>query len=418
MSTGAFRRVFAAEVISTFGSLMSRLAIPWLAVLVLKAEPTAMALLAVADVAAAALAALLFGALVDRWPKRRTMIVADLARAAMLATVPLAAVLDALSIGWLVIVVAINGALSVAFELAQSTWIARSTAHEQLTQRNSALAGGVAVTEAASFGLTGWLFQWLGAIVVMVADAFTYVVSALLLTKVTEPPPLAVETAATSTLRERVGALAAEVRAGLAAVAADAVLRALGVVATLVAFASSFAATTYMIYVSRDVGFSPGVLGLLFALGGIGSLVGSWVTARAVGRIDPRNWLVASLLIWSLGTFATPLATTTTLAAALLIATQQIVGDAGAISYYIADRTLRQTHAPTQLLARVDASVRTLGYGATLVGALVSGVLAEQFGARSMLFTSSALVAVAALAAWLGFRLIGSHEVNRQQSLN
>src|SRR4029453_17833663 len=106
--------------------------------------------------------------------------------------------------------------------------------------------------------------------------------------------------------------------------------------------------------VSRDVGFSPGVLGLLFALGGIGSLVGSCVTARAVGRIDPRNWMVASLLIWSLGTFATPLATTTTLAAALLIATQQIVGDAGAISYYIADRTLRQTHAPTQLLARVD----------------------------------------------------------------
>ena len=191
MSTDAFRRVFAAEVISTFGSLMSRLAIPWMAVLVLKAGPTAMALLAVADVAASALAALLFGALVDRWPKRRTMITADLARAAMLATVPLAAAVDALSIGWLVIVVAVNGALSVAFELAQSAWIARSTAQEQLTQRNSALAAGVAVTEAASFGLTGWMFQWLGAIVVMVADAVTYVVSALLLSKVTEPPPLA-----------------------------------------------------------------------------------------------------------------------------------------------------------------------------------------------------------------------------------
>ncbi len=294
----------------------------------------------------------------------------------MLATMPLAAAVGALSIGWLVIVVAINGALSVAFELAQSAWIARSTAHEQLTQRNSVLAGGVAVTEAASFGLTGWLFQWLGAIVVMVAHAFTYVVSALLLTKVTEPPPLAVKAAATSTLRERVGDLVAEVRAGLAAVAADAVLRALSVVATLVALASSFAATTYMIYVSRDVGFSPGVLGLLFALGDIGSLVGSWLTGR-VGRIDPRSWLVASLLIWSLGTLATPLATTTALAGALLIAT---VGDAGAISYYIADRTLRQTHAPPQLLARVDASVRTLGYGATLIGAFVSGVLAEQFG--------------------------------------
>jgi MFS family permease len=156
MSTAAFRRVFAAEVISTFGSLMSRLAIPWMAVLVLKAEPIAMALLAVADVAAAALAALLFGALVDRWPKRRTMIAA--LRAGAMLRRDRAAARDALSIGWLVIVVAVNGALSVAFELAQSAWIARSTAHEHLTQRNSALAGGVAVTDAASFGLTGWLF--------------------------------------------------------------------------------------------------------------------------------------------------------------------------------------------------------------------------------------------------------------------
>ncbi|HTN49327.1 MAG TPA: MFS transporter, partial [Burkholderiaceae bacterium] len=190
MSTAAFRRVFAAEVISTFGSLMSRLAIPWLAVLVLQASPSAMALLAVADVAAGALAALLLGALVDRWPKRRTMIAADLARAAMLASVPVTAALGGLTIGWLVVVVAVNGALAVAFELAQSAWIARSIAHEDLTRRNSVLAAGNAATEAASFGITGWLFQWLGAIVVMVADALTYIASALLLAKISEPPQL------------------------------------------------------------------------------------------------------------------------------------------------------------------------------------------------------------------------------------
>ena len=96
----------------------------------------------------------------------------------------------ALTIGWLVVVVAVNGALTVAFELAQSAWIARSTAHADLTQRNSALAAGGAVTEAASFGITGWLFQWLGAIVVMVVDALTYLASALLLAKISEPPPL------------------------------------------------------------------------------------------------------------------------------------------------------------------------------------------------------------------------------------
>ena len=142
MSSGAFRRVLAAEVVSTLGSLMSRLAIPWLAVLLLGAGPTAMAWLAMADVAAGALAALLLGALVDRWPKRRTMIAADVLRAAMLATVPLMAWLDRLTIGWLIVVGAVNGALAVAFELAQSAWIARSTAQQHLTQRNSALAAG------------------------------------------------------------------------------------------------------------------------------------------------------------------------------------------------------------------------------------------------------------------------------------
>src|SRR5512147_39789 len=272
--SSSFRRVFAAEVVSTFGSLMSRLAIPWLAVLVLKAEPTAMAWLAMADVAAGALAALLLGALVDRWPKRRTMIGADLLRAAMLATVPLMAYFGTLTIGWLVVVV-VNGALTVAFELAQSAWIARSTAQADLTQRNSALAAGGAVTEAASFGITGCLFQWLGAIVVMVLDALTYLASALMLAKISEPPPLADETGAIATPRDRLRALVTEVQAGLRATAVEPVLRALAVVATLTSFAMAFASTTYMIYVARDIGFETGVLGVLFALGGLGSLAGS-----------------------------------------------------------------------------------------------------------------------------------------------
>jgi predicted MFS family arabinose efflux permease len=395
---------------------MSRLAIPWLAVLVLNAPPTAMALLAVADVAASALAALLLGALVDRWPKRRTMIAADLARAATLFTVPVMALTGGLTIGWLVVVVAVNGALTVAFELAQSAWIARSTAQDQLTQRNSALAAGAAVTEAASFGITGWLFQWLGAIVVMIADALTYIASALLLVKIDEPSPLHREAPVESSLQARIRALAAEVHAGLQA-AQQPVLRTLAIVATLVAFATSFASTTYMIYVARDLAFPTGTLGLLFALGGIGSLVASWLTARSAHRIDPRIWLVGSLVLWAIGSAATPLATTAAIAGIALIATQQIVGDAGGMAYHIADRTLRQTHAAPAYLARVDASVRTLGYAATLVGALLSGVLAERYGARALLFASSALIGVAALAAWIGFRIGAQRASSREAAL-
>jgi Na+/melibiose symporter-like transporter len=405
MSTAAFRRVFAAEVVSTFGSLMSRLAIPWLAVLVLQAGPGAMAALAMADVAAAALAALLLGAVVDRWPKRRTMIAADLLRAGMLATVPLMAAFGHLTIAWLVTVVALNGALTVAFELAQSAWIARSTTQDQLTQRNSALAAGGAVTEAASFGITGWLFQWFGAVTVMVLDALTYIASALLLVRLSEPPPLRHETSARTTLRGQAASFSADLGAGLRAAFSDPVLRGLAIVATLAALAMSFAATTYMIYVARDLGLATGVLGVLFALGGVGSLVGSWLTARYAGRIDARLWLIGSLGVWAIGSLAAPLATSATLAGMALIAVQQVIGDAGGIGYHIADRTLRQTRAPAALLARVDASLRTLGYAATLVGALSSGMLAGSTGARAMLFASSALLAVAALAALLLLRV-------------
>ena len=159
MHSTAFRRVFAADLISTFGSLMSRLAIPWLAVLVLQAGPGAMALLAVADVAAAALAALVLGVLVDRLPKRGTMIVCDLLRALHCSRFRCSPGAGQLSIGALIAAVGVNGALTVAFELAQSAWIARHSKAEDLTGRNSALAAGSAVTEAASFGLTGWIYQ-------------------------------------------------------------------------------------------------------------------------------------------------------------------------------------------------------------------------------------------------------------------
>jgi Na+/melibiose symporter-like transporter len=400
----SFRRVFAADVVSTFGSLMSRLAIPWLAVLVLDAGPAAMAMLAVADVAAAALSALLLGVLVDRLPKRRTMIACDLLRAGTLASIPLLAAFDHLSIGVLVAVVAVNGALTVAFELAQSAWIARHTDSADLARRNSALAAGSAVTEAASFSLTGWLFQWLGASVALVTDALTYVASALLLVRVEESPPPPKEAPGGSTVRDVLRGFAAEVRDGLRTLAREPVLVALAGVAALTAFGSSFAATTYMIYVSRDLGFPTGTLGLIFALGGFGSLAGAWLVARLSPRVPAHRLLVAGLFVWAIGSAAAPLASAATLAGALLLCVQQLVGDAGGIAAQITDRTLRQSHTPATHLARVDASIRTLAHGFTLAGALLSGALAEALGARPLLFASSALIGAAGIAALIALR--------------
>jgi Na+/melibiose symporter-like transporter len=283
--------------------------------------------------------------------------------------------------------------------LAQSAWIARHTEGEALAGRNSALAAGNAVTEAASFGLTGWLFQLAGASVAIVTDALTYLASALLLAGVEERAPPA--RAATGGGPQAVlAAFVDDVNAGLRSVAAEPTLRAVAVIAALTSFGSSFAATTYMIYVSRDLAFPTGTLGLIFALGGFGSLAGAWAVARLSHRVAAPRLLVAGLALWALGAAAAPLAGSATLVGALLLCTQQLVGDAGAIAYHITDRTLRQSRAPEAQLARVDASIRALGQGFTLAGALLAGALAEAFGARAVLFGASALVAVATLVAW------------------
>ena len=399
-----FRTVLAADMVSTFGSLMSRLAIPWLAVLVLGAGPAAMAWLAVADVAAGAVAALFAGTLVDRYSKRATMICCDLLRAGALVLVAVLAACDRLSMPVLWAVVGLNGALTVAFELAQSAWIARHTPDDALATRNAQMAAGAAATEAASFGITGWVFQWIGGVASMLADAATYLVSALLLLRVKELPADAQAPAPRlgwwQDMRRSARAFREETASGFRQIAARPALRALAWITMLVALATSFAMTSYMIYVSRDLGFGTGLLGMVFAAGAFGSLAGSWIAARMAERAGSGRLIFAGLMVWAAGSACAPLAVGAGLLALALLLTQQIIGDAGASVFQIHDRTLRQREAPAGYLARVDSGLRALGHGCTLAGAIAGGFAAELLGARALLFASSAAIAAAAVAAW------------------
>jgi predicted MFS family arabinose efflux permease len=235
--------------------------------------------------------------------------------------------------------------------------------------------------------------------VAIVADAATYMTSACLLLRVDERARPPAESSARLTPARALRAFTAEVGDGVRTVAAQPTLRALAAVAALTAFGSSFAATTYMIYVARDLAFPTGILGLVFALGGFGSLAGAWLSARLAPRVAPHRMLVAGLFVWALGSAAGPLAVSASIAGVLLLCAQQLIGDAGGIAVQIADRTLRQTHAPATHLARVDASIRTVSHACTLAGALLSGTLAELHGARPLLFASAALIGLAGVLA-------------------
>ena len=407
MTDRDFARVLAAEGISNFGAMLSRLAIPWLAVLTLQATPSQLAALLVADVAAAALGSLLLGSLVDRSGKRAAMLLCDALRALVLAVLAWGAWRGGLNFTLLLAAAAAGGLLTVAFELARSAWMAQRTAPAELAGRNARLSVVGSVSEAAAFALGGWLYQGLGAALALAVDACSYLASAWCLRGVSETVP---ETPPLARVVARSGAAASlcqllkDSAEGLRAVAARPLLRALAGIESLLAFSMALAGTSVMIFVSRDIGLPTGWLGMIFATGALGAIIGASLAPRLGARFGPGRTMTGGLLLYTLGAACVPMVSSVGsvgLLAVVLLVTQQIVGDAGHTLHDVHDRTLRQTAVPTELLARTDAGIRSAGQLATLAGALVGGVMGDALGARSVLWLAVVAVGAAALLAAL-----------------
>lgn len=394
----AFDRVLAAEAVSNLGSMLSRLAIPWFATLSLGATPWQMGWLLVADMAAGAAAALWLGGWVDRQPARQVMLLADGVRATLLLA--LAALAATGWLGWWALVAAagLNGLAGMGFEMARTAWIARASAPEALAGRNAALSATGSIAEALAFGLGGWLYQAAGAVVALVVDGLSYLGSALCLRGVPEARSPA---APTATHEPPLRQLGQDILAGAQAVWRHPALRVLAGIEALLALAMSLAGTSYMIYVSRDLGLAPGPLGMVFALGGLGAVAGAAVAPALGRRLGPGPALALGLAAMALGAACIPAATGAGALALGLLALHQLVGDAGHTLRDVHDVTWRQTAAPPDRLARVDGTLRSLGQALTLVGALGGGVLGTAWGARTALVLSATLVALAALLAFV-----------------
>jgi len=336
---------------------------------------------------------LLLGTLVDRCPKRAVMIVADVARAALLGGLAALAWANSLSIWLLAAAAALSGALGVAFELARSAWVAQSAAPERLPARNAQLSAAGSISETLAFALGGWLYQLLGAALALAVDALSYLLSALCLVGVRGGREEIASRAAAP--RPRRGFID-ETLSGIAVIRATPPLRALATLEILLALAGSLGGTSYMIYVARDLAFPTGTLGMIFATGGLGAIAGAALAPRLAQRVGSGNAMTVGLVAAALGTLCIPLAPGATVLGAALLVAHQIVGDGGVTLFEVHDRTLRQTLVAPELLARVDGGLRTLGRLATLIGALAGGGLATALGAR---FAIGAMVAVLGLAA-------------------
>ena len=397
----AFQWLFAADMVSLFGSLISRTALPFVAILFLNARPFEVALLSVADIVAGFASALLLGALVDRWPKQRVMLVADVARALLLMAVPVGAWMGWLSVPLLLFIALACGVFNVAFELAYSAWLPRLLQHDRLLAANSRIAAGQAVVETASFSIGGWLVQWLGAPMAVLVDALSYLGSAMLIWRSRVAQDLQGDGRAAPPVEAtpRPGALWTEAREGLALLWRDPILRTLAVVEFFGAGGQQMFGALILVYLSRDLGFGPGVLGLIFAVGGISSLLGAVLAARLSARWPTGPLMIGGLALMAAALFLPPLATAATWAGTALLIAQQLIGDGAATVYQINDTVLRQTRSRQETLARVNAGIKFVGLAAMLLGALSGGFIAELWGARAALFCAAGAVSLAAVLA-------------------
>ena len=361
--------------------------------LVLGATPADMGALTATGASAMLIFSLMAGVWVDRVRRRPVMIASDLIRAALLATIPLAAALHRLAMPQLYVVVAFTGTLTVFFDVAYQSLVPTLVTREHLLDSNSKLAATSAAAEIAGPGLTGALVQTITAPLAILLDAVSFVFSAVMIwwirTPEPEPQPQPHEN-----WRQEAGA-------GLRFVASQPLLRAIAIWSVFSNFFHSLVGPLYVLYAIRDLKLNPAQLGIVIAMGGVGGLAGSALAPR-IGRAlgAGRTFLLCAFLIPG-ALLMIPLAHGPAVVAMAFLIAQQLLGDTAYFTYIVSELSLRQTLAPDAVLGRVNAAMQLLSRGMWPLGAIAGGWLATSLGVRTTLFIAAAGVAVSAL--WLVF---------------
>jgi MFS family permease len=289
-----FLRLWAGETISVFGSLVGGLALGFTAVVYLDASPFQVALVTSSNTLAGVCVSLFAGAWVDRLHRRPIMIAADIGRAAVLTSIPVAAVLGVLRVEQLYVVGLLMGAMTTFFDVAYQSYLPTLVEEEELVEGNSKLTASASVAEFGAFSLAGWLVQLLTGPGAIVVDAVSFLFSAGAVRAIRTR-----ESAQTPAVQRR--SIRAEIAEGIRAIVRDRVLGALAASAISLQLASGMVGAVYLLFASRELGFSPGVLGMIFGIGGVTSLVGALVAGWSARRFGTGGAMILGLAIAGVG---------------------------------------------------------------------------------------------------------------------
>jgi MFS family permease len=379
-----FRLLWTGETVSGLGNSITAVALPLIAVVVLHAGTTAVGLISAAVWLPWLLIGLPAGAWVDRLRNRPLMIACDLLAAAAFASVPVAAWLGLLTLKYLVTVALLSGVAATCFSPAYHAYIRTVLDGRDLLEGNAKLQGSEAATQVAGPGAAGLLAQAFGAVSGLVADAVTFVISALCLAriKVVEPPRAA---------RADRDPLRLQIAEGLRFVAKDRYLRPMVTWGAVINMALMGYQAVQVAFLVRTVGLNPAGVGLLLTSGSIGGITGALVA----GKISRRYGTARGLLLAQLTTapFALLMPMTTAGSGLALFALGGFFLGIGISVANIVVGSFRQAYCPPRMLGRVVATAMVINHSTIPLGSLLGGALGDAVGYRAAMWIMTGVVA-------------------------
>jgi MFS family permease len=389
-----FLRLWTGNAISQVGSQVTFLALPLTAVFTLDASPGEMGLLTAVGSLPPLLFGLHAGVVVDRRARRPLIIMCDAGRAFLLGLVPVAWFLGLLTIEWVYVVAFLVGALSLLASLAHQAMLPAIVSRHQLVDANGKLAMTATAAEVAGPTLASALVQFLSAPVAIAADAASYLVSGVLLSRIRSPEPARVAT-------NRQGRMWDDILQGLRAALDDARLRALIGSRVLLNFFNAMLEAVFVLYIIHELGLAVALLGIAFSIGGIGFLVGAILPGRLSSRIGIGPSMVLGIATVALSDLLVPLASGLPAVIAGVLVGAQFFFGIGLTVFNVNQASLRQVLVPPEMLGRVGATVTVLAEAMTPIGAILGGLLGATLGLRETLILAALGELMA--AAWLWY---------------
>jgi MFS family permease len=370
--------LWGGQAVSQTGSQVTILALPLVAIFVLKATTIEVGLLSAATTSAYLLVALPAGVLADRVSKRKVMLCCDLASMVAVGWVPVAQAAGILTLGQLYLIALLASGFGAVFLVSYTSYLPSLIDAGQLVDGNGKLATTQSVAQVAGPGLGALLVGLVGPARAVAGDAASFAVGtlSLFLVRVREPTAVAI--------REQRPRLGPQLREGLAYVLREPILRKSAAWSGTANFFVIMVETLGPVFLARTVHLRPVAVSVLLALGGVGGVIAGMVSKPLSARIGSARLCWLSMTLFTLPGLLIPVARPGWCVA--LFAVGWMSWTFGATLCAIALTSYQQSACPTDMRGRVSAVLRWISWGTLPLGGLVAGALGSVLGVHVMLW--------------------------------